>query len=434
MAAKSLAELLKSPKNVDETGLTRGVLIDLALKCIYFGGYVRGMDMAKTLALPFADVTETIIDFLKEEKFVEVRGGADFGKSTMEYSLTSRGREKAAEAMERNTYVGAAPIPFARYVESLPFQGIREVTITQDQMRHTMGDLIINPRVFSLLGPAANSGKSAFLFGKPGNGKTSVAERLAKCLGGHVMIPHCVEVDGHIIKVFDPIVHEPIESDVDLSDVAAVVRNQGVDQRWIKTKRPFVMVGGELTLENLDLIYHQHSKFYEAPFQFKANCGIFLIDDFGRQQCRPQDLLNRWIVPLEKRVDFLTLHTGKKIEVPFDQLILFSTNLEPKDLVDEAFLRRISFKIGFDSPTYEEFTKIFEKMCTLKKIDFTEDAVKYIWKRQFDELKFEPRAVHPRDILAQIESIAKYYAVKPKLSKELIDRACDSYFVKLTAL
>jgi predicted ATPase with chaperone activity len=434
VAERTLQDILRSPKKVEDTGLSRGVLIDLALKCIYFGGYVRGMDISKTLCLPFADVTEAIIDFLKDEKFLEVRGGQDFGKATMEYSLTARGREKAAEAMERNTYVGAAPVPFERYVEAVGFQGIREVTITQEQMRHTMGDLIINPRVFSLLGPAANSGKSAFLFGKPGNGKTSVAERLAKCLGGHVWIPQCVEVDGHIIKVYDRIVHEVIESDVDQNDVAAVVRSQGMDQRWLKTKRPFVMVGGELTLENLDLIYHQHSKFYEAPFQMKSNCGIFLIDDFGRQQCRPQDLLNRWIVPLEKRVDFLTLHTGKKIEVPFDQLILFSTNLEPKDLVDEAFLRRISFKIGFDSPTYEEFAKIFEKMCGIKKIDYTEDAVKYIWKRQFDELKFEPRAVHPRDVLAQIESIAKYYGVKPKLSKELIDRACDSYFVKLTSL
>ena len=432
MAELSIQDLTRSPKNIGETGLTRGVLIDLALKCIYFGGYVRGTEIANTLALPFADVTEAIIDFLKEEKFVEVRGGQDFGKATMEYSLTSRGREKAGEAMERNTYVGPAPVPFERYIKSIGLQGIREVTITQDQMRDVMGDLIINPKVFSLLGPAANSGKSAFLFGKPGNGKTSVAERLAKCLGGHIYIPHCVEVDGHIIKVFDAIVHEPIESQVDPNDVAAVVRSQGTDQRWIKTKRPFVMVGGELTLENLDLIYHAHSKFYEAPFQFKANCGIFLIDDFGRQQCRPQDLLNRWIVPLEKRVDFLTLHTGKKIEVPFDQLILFSTNLEPKDLVDEAFLRRISFKIGFESPTYEEMCKIFERMCMVKKIDYVEDAVKYIWKRQYEEKKYEPRSVHPRDILAQIESIAKYYAVKPKLSKELIDRALDSYFVRLS--
>lgn len=431
-AAAPLHELFRAPKNLVDTGLERGVLIDLALKVIYFGGYVRGTDISATLRLPFADVTEAIIDFLKDEKFVEVRGGQDFGKATMEYSLTARGREKATEAMSRNTYVGAAPVPFERYERAVKLQGIKEITITQEQMKVAMGDLIINPRIFNLLGPAANSAKSMFLFGKPGNGKTSVAERLAKCLGGHVYTPHAIEADGSIIKVYDPIVHTAVESDADPNDMAATVRMQGVDHRWIKTKRPFVMVGGELTLEALDLIYHPHSKFYEAPFQMKSNCGILLIDDFGRQQATPQQLLNRWIVPLEKKVDFLSLHTGKKIEVPFDQLIIFSTNLEPKDLVDEAFLRRIAFKIGFDSPTYEEMCKIFEKMCEVKGVEYKEEAVKYIWQRQYVEKKFEPRSVHPRDILAQMESIAKYYSVKPKLAKELIDRACDSYFVRLT--
>ena len=431
MAAQTIQELVRAPKSVNETGLQESVLVDLCLKIIHQNGYARGLDIADTIQLPFADVVEPIIGRIKEEKFVEVRGGQDFGSSTMEYSLTERGRNKVTEAMSRNTYIGPAPIPFERYKLAVQLQGIREVTVTQEQMKEAMGDLTISPTVFNLLGPAANSGHSMFLFGKPGNGKTSVAERLSRCLGGEIYTPHAVEFSGSIIKVFDEIVHTRIESTVDPTDVAARVRAGSTDGRWVKTKRPFVMVGGELTLANLDLIYHEYSKFYEAPFQMKANCGIFLIDDFGRQQCRPQDLLNRWIVPLESRLDFLTLHTGQKINVPFNELIIFSTNLEPKDLVDEAFLRRIKFKIGFESPTYEEMVKIFEKMCGLKKIAFAEEAVKYIWKRQYEEKKFEPRSVHPRDILGQIESIAKYYTVAPKLSKELIDRACDSYFVRL---
>ncbi len=431
-APTKIEDLVRAPKSVTETGLEESVLVDLVLKIIHQRGYARGVDISDVICLPFADVTEAIIDRIKEEKFVEVRGGQDFGKSTMEYSLTERGRNKVLEAMSRNTYIGPAPIPFDRYKMAVEFQGIRNVTVTQDMMKEAMKDLIINPRVFSTLGPAANSGHSMFLFGKPGNGKTSVAERLAKCLGGHIFTPHAVEFAGSIIKVYDPIVHTKVESTVDPTDIAAKVRAGSVDMRWVKTKRPFVMVGGELTLENLDLIYHEYSKFYEAPFQMKANTGIFLIDDFGRQSCRPQDLLNRWIVPLESRVDFLTLHTGQKVNVPFNELIIFSTNLEPKDLVDEAFLRRIKYKIGFESPTYEEMCKIFEAMCKLKNVAYSEEAVKYIWKRQYDEKKFEPRSVHPRDILGQIESIAKYYNVPPKLGKELIDRACDSYFVRLT--
>ncbi len=431
MPEPTLAELVRAPKSLAETGLEESVLVDLALKIIHRNGYARGIDIADVIALPFADVTEAIIDRLKEEKFVEARGGQDFGKSTMEFSLTERGRNKVTEAMSRNTYIGPAPIPFDRYRRAVALQGIREVTVTREQMKEAMKDLIINPRVFSLMGPAANSGHSMFLFGKPGNGKTSVAERLARCLGGEVYTPHAVEFAGSIIKVYDEIVHKRVDAKIDPNDVAAKVRAGSIDLRWVKTQRPFVMVGGELTLENLDLIYHEYSKFYEAPFQMKANCGIFLIDDFGRQACRPQELLNRWIVPLESRVDFLTLHTGQKINVPFNELIIFSTNLEPKDLVDEAFLRRIKFKIGFDSPTYEEMVKIFEAMCAAKGIEFSEEAVKYIWNRQYVEKKFEPRSVHPRDVLGQIESIAKYYAVPPKLAKELIDRACDSYFVRL---
>jgi predicted ATPase with chaperone activity len=428
-AASELVKL-RPPEDVDGTGLTRGMLTDMALKVIYFNGFASGIEIAKTLALPYSDVTEDVIHFLKDEKFVDIRGGQDFGAATMEYSLTERGRAKVNEALGRNTYVGPCPVDLRDYQRVVEAQTISTVQVTRDSIKEAMGGLVLNERILSLVGPAANSGKSMFLFGKPGNGKTTVAERLARTLGGEIYVPHCLQVDGHIIKIFDPLIHTKVEVEAP-ADAAAAVRIATHDERWVKVERPFVMVGGELTLDDLDLIYHSSSKFYEAPFQLKANCGILLIDDFGRQKNRPEDLLNRWIVPLEKRVDFLTLHTGKKIEVPFDQLLIFSTNLEPADLVDEAFLRRISYKIGFDSPTRDELRSIFKIMCKLKDVAWSGEAFDYIWKRQYEHNGFEPRAVHPRDILAQIESIAKFYDVKPALKKELIDRALDSYFVKL---
>lgn len=423
--------LLKPPATVEETGLTRGMLTDLALKVIYFSGYATGLEIAETLAFPYTDVTEKIIEFLKDEKFVEIRGGQDFGAATMEYSLTERGRAKTNEALGRNTYVGPAPVDLIKYQQLISAQTIQTVQVGRERIKEAMEGLTLNDKILSLVGPAANSGKSMFLFGKPGNGKTTVSERLANTLGGDIYVPHCIQIDGHIIKIFDPLIHDPVQKEAP-TDAAAAVKLKLTDQRWVQVRRPFVMVGGELTLADLDLIYHSSSKFYEAPFQLKANNGILLIDDFGRQRDRPEDLLNRWIVPLEKRVDFLTLHTGKKIEVPFDQLLIFSTNLEPKDLVDEAFLRRISYKIEFVSPTKAELADIFKNMCEAMGFKYSEDAFKYIWKRQYEKLGFEPRAVHPRDILKQIESIAKFYGVTPKLAKELIDRACDSYFVRLT--
>ncbi len=429
MAAQTIQELVRAPKSVNETGLQESVLVDLCLKIIHQNGYARGLDIADTIQLPFADVVEPIIGRIKEEKFVEVRGGQDFGSSTMEYSLTERGRSKVTEAMSRNTYIGPAPIPFERYKLAVQLQGIREVTVTQAQMKEAMGDLTISPTVVNLLGPAANSGHSMFLFGKPGNGKTSVAERLAKCLGGEIYTPHAVEFSGSIIKVFDEIVHTRIESTVDPTDVAARVRAGSTDGRWVKTKRPFVMVGGELTLANLDLIYHEYSKFYEAPFQMKANCGIFLIDDFGRQQCRPQDLLNRWIVPLESRVDFLTLQSGQKFELPFMVLVIFATNIKPSDLVDEAFLRRIHYKVFAESPTVAEFNRIFENCCLERSLPFERTAVEHLLQNYYAPRKIALRGCQPRDLLEHVVSLADYRGEPRRVTPELLDSACAAYFV-----
>jgi predicted ATPase with chaperone activity len=274
------------------------------------------------------------------------------------------------------------------------------------------------------VGPAVNSGRSIFLFGNPGNGKTSIAEAIGSMLmEGDIYIPYAVEVEGQIIKVFDNVNH--ILAEKQPQD------QRGLDPRWVLIRRPFIVVGGELTLEGLDLVYDINNKYYEAPFQMKANGGIFLIDDFGRQQVRPRDLLNRWIVPLEKRIDFLTLHTGRKIEIPFEVLIVFSTNLAPKDLVDEAFLRRIRHKIEVDDPSWDGYREIFKRVCESKDIDWNDRALAYLIQEHYIKANRSPRACHPRDLLDQIIDIANYLNLPPTLSKELVDRAANSYFVEL---
>jgi predicted ATPase with chaperone activity len=261
-----------------------------------------------------------------------------------------------------------------------------------------------------------------FLFGHPGNGKTAISESIGEMILGESMyVPYAVYVDGQVVKVFDNVNHEPLESE----------SVKGLDTRWMKIRRPVISVGGELTLETLDLVFDPTNKYYEAPFQMKANGGMFLIDDFGRQLVRPRDLLNRWIVPMEKRVDFLTLHTGRKVEVPFDVLIVFSTNLPPRDLVDEAFLRRIRHKIQIKDPTFEEFREIFKRICQGRNVPYDDAGLRYLLEEYYVRTDNPPRACHPRDIVDQLVDIAHYLGVEPTLSKELLDRAAQAYFVEL---
>lgn len=413
-------------RSIEETGLSLSFLSDLVLKMLYYrGGGISGFDIADEVKLPFTGVLDQVMEFLKREKFCEVKGTGGFGESSYQYSISDKGSDKARELLERNMYVGPAPVTLHEYREAMRLQSLQQVTVHSRDLRQVLANLILNERTFNQIGPAVNSGRSIFLFGPPGNGKTSVAEAIGSLvMQGDIYIPYAIEVDGQLIKVFDPVNHRPVEE-----KESGATRT--LDRRWIKIRRPMVIVGGELTLETLDLIYEETSKVYESPFQVKANGGIFLIDDFGRQMVRPRDLLNRWIVPLEKKVDYLTLQTGGKIEVPFDVLIVFSTNLEPKDLVDEAFLRRIRHKIYIGNPSFEEYREIFKRMCQVRQVPYDEQGLVYLLKEYYHKRGYELRACHPRDILDEILDISRYLGVQPAMTQELIDRACESYFVEL---
>jgi predicted ATPase with chaperone activity len=423
-------------RNIDDTGLNLGWLADLVIKVLYFSGYIAGSAIADQVRLPFVGAIDQVLEFLKREQFCEVKGTGGFGEAAYQYSITAKGSAKAREVLERSQYVGPAPVRLEAYTEAMARQSLRGFTVTQRVMRQALDELVLAEQVFHQIGPAVNSGRSLFLYGPPGNGKTSVAEVIGKLvLGGDMWIPYALEVGGQVVKIYDNVNHQIVEEPAPTpGQVAGPLKGKvsaSRDPRWIRVRRPVIITGGELTLESLDLVWDDVRKYYEAPFQMKANGGMLLIDDFGRQQVRPRDLLNRWIVPLEKRIDYLTLHTGRKIEIPFDVLIVFSTNLAPRDLVDEAFLRRIRHKIEITDPTFDEFKKIFQRVCTAKKVPFNEQGLTYLLQEYYIKPRRKLRAVHPRDLVDQIVDISRYLNVEPQLTKDLLDRACESYFVEL---
>jgi predicted ATPase with chaperone activity len=417
-----LSPHLREPASIEETRLDIGIIADLTLKTIYFNSMITAQAIVDTLCLPFFNIVDRSLILLKREELIEVAGSNGFGELAYQYVLTPKGSVRAHELIARSAYIGSAPVTFDHYCEVARAQEIGQVRVTPNDVRRATADLVLSEPILDAIGQAVNTGRSLFLFGDPGNGKTTIAERITELLGGGVFIPHAVVVDGHIIKVLDFHNHQPIAHPGLRTDL---------DRRWVSCKRPSVIVGGELTLTSLDLVWDGNSRYYEAPLQMKANGGMLMIDDFGRQQVQPRELLNRWIVPLEKRVDYLTLHTGKKIELPFDQLIVFSTNLAPRDLVDEAFLRRIQSKVHVDNPTLDQYREIFRRQCETLRVPFDQAGLVYLLREYYVKPKRELRACHPRDILRTLIGIARYLDQPAVLSIDLVDRACGTYFVDL---
>jgi len=401
---------------------------------MYFQGYLTGYKIAEEIALPFSGVVDQIMESLKREKLLEVRSSQmGLGEGAYLYAITGLGIARAREALERSQYAGPAPVPLDNYNDSVKRQARGRMTVTNRVMRQVLANLVLSEKAYQTLGPAVNSGTSIFLYGPPGNGKTTIARAIGNLImTQNIYIPYAIYVDGQVIKVYDSVNHTLVpEQDATAQGTGSLRSGGRRDPRWIQIRRPFIVTGGELSLAGLDLVFDDTLKYYEAPFQVKANGGILLIDDFGRQQVRPRDLLNRWIVPLENRLDFLALHTGRKIEVPFDVLVIFSTNLPPRDLVDEAFLRRLRHKIEIADPTYEEFREIFRRVSAAKSVTYSDQGLAYLLQEWYVKRNRKLRASHPRDLCDQIQDISRYLNVEPTMSRELLDRAAQSYFVEL---
>jgi hypothetical protein len=411
-------------KSLQETGLGTDQVEQLLVKTLY-GGEASGLALAERMRLPFTMI-EPLIERVRAEQFVEVRGSTGAGSSSYRYALTDLGRDRARQYLDVSQYVGPAPVPLAGYLAQMRTLASAKVYIDRERLRQSFAHLIVGDAVLEQLGPAVNAGKAVFLYGPPGNGKTVIAEGLGRALGGDMYMPHAIDIDGHVMTMFDPIVHESLEEDTETFSVISIAPR---DRRWVRIRRPVVMVGGELTLDMLDLTFNPMTKFYEAPIQLKANGGVFLVDDFGRQRIRPQELLNRWIVPLESRIDYLTLHTGKKFQVPFDVLVVFATNLDPASLADEAFLRRIPYKIPIVDPTTDEFSRIFDLNCRSRNLRFHQVMVAYLQRRHYGPAGRPLRSCHPRDLLDQVTALCRYRGVEPSITRELLDAACASYFV-----
>jgi predicted ATPase with chaperone activity len=418
-----------APTTLEEAGLKADLVLQLVLKTLHFSGELTGVELARRLGLNFS-VIEPVIETLVTQHHCEIGGGSMIGRSSYRYRITDSGRTRAALFLETNHYVGYAPVPLEQYRRYMyGFRDARPPKATRDQVRNAFSHLVIGERVLDQLGPAINAGHSMFVYGPPGNGKTVISQAIRKLLEGEIAIPHALEVEGNIIRLFDPVNHEPVESASQPSSGLGLDKGSQLDARWIVCQRPMVMVGGELTLQSLELSYNPDAGFYGAPVQTVANGGVLVIDDFGRQACSPRDLLNRWIVPLESRVDFLTLHSGQKFELPFMCLVVFATNIKPADLVDEAFLRRIHYKIFAESPTLLEFMKIFENVCDERRVPFERGPIDHMLANYYRPRQVQLRGCHPRDLVEHVLSLADYRGERRRLTPELLEAACASYFV-----
>ncbi len=423
----------RTPARWEELGLPSSFLFDMVLRTIFTRGQLAGSDIAVELAVSFP-VLSPILQQMRKQSLIDIVGqrGSGGGDNAFIYELKPpKGPAAVQEAMEKTNYVGPLPVPFSDYVESVVAQTVKKISVTRRSIRAAFEDLIITDEVLNEIGPAINSAQSIFFFGYPGNGKTSVAERITRLMGDSIYVPYCVEANGQMIRVYDPILHTIVQEEEQPNNDNTGLLKKGTefDRRYIRIKRPTIVVGGELVMAMLDLKFNSNGKFYEAPLQMKANGGIFMIDDFGRQQVRPMDLLNRWIVPLEKKYDYLSTITGTKIEVPFDEILIFSTNMDPTQLADEAFLRRIKFKIEIRDPSEEQFRRIWELVCKGRRVEYDQDGVDYLIQKWYRPNNRPFRMCQPRDILDQMSSIAKYNMERVNFSPDLIDAACSTYFI-----
>src|SRR5438132_233183 len=403
------------PEELADTGIGEAFLADLALKHVAMLAEPTTQSVAQRLHLPRM-LTEEILQSLYREKLIEVRVQTAVGSTR--YSMLDHGWDRVARLISICGYTGAAPVSLSDYTHMMRLQSVPSEPATLETVRRGFSDLVLPDSLLQTLGCVINSRRSLFLTGLPGTGKTAVAERINGALPGAIWIPYAVEIDGQIIRVFDAHCHRIASQDVTPSEY---------DRRWVLIERPMVIVGGELTLENTDLTWSETARFYEAPFQMKSNGGTLVIDDLGRQRVAPQHLLNRWIVPLERRVDYLSLHTGKKIEVPFEQLVVFSTNLDENDLADQAFLRRMGYRARVEPPTPPAYSEIFKRQAYARGIRFEPSVLDHVLNKYKIERR-QMKGCEPRDLLDRATDICLFEGQALQLTAQVLDVAWRNYF------
>jgi hypothetical protein len=409
------------PTSFRQAGLSESEVEALILKFLLSRGNATGREIAEQVRLPFV-LLDQLLRQMKSDQLVVHRSSAPM--NDYDYQMSDLGRERARRCAQHCTYFGSAPVSLGDYVDSVRAQSLTNQHPTADDLQRAFADLVLSKQMLDRLGPAVNSGRGLFLYGAPGNGKTSIAERVTEAFGKFIWIPRAIGIDGEIVRVFDPVNH--VEAPQECA--SGILDRRSIDKRWVRIRRPTIVAAGELTMSALEVTVNTSTGISEAPLQMKSNCGTLVIDDFGRQRMRIEELLNRWIVPLEKHYDYLALPNGKKIQVPFDQLIVFSTNLEPRDLVDEAFLRRIPYKIEVYDPTEEEFRRLLKVLTQKLGIEYRPEPVDYLVEKHYKESGRSFRFCHPRDLLLQIYNLCAYRGLAPVLSNEAFDMACENYF------
>ena len=416
-----------SPRSIAETGLELPDLLNLMTKAMYSGSVETPSRLADVLKLP-PRIVQLIIDEAQERKLLDILGSVGASAaSELRYVLTEKGKQWALEALGQNQYIGPAPVSLAAYNERIQRQRITNERVDRAAIDAAFANMVISENFVHQIGPAINSGRSILLYGPPGNGKTSVAEKIGRIFSDTIYIPYCVVVDGQVIKILDPGIHKRAERSSEASS-RSTLRREDFDQRWVPCRRPFIVAGGELTLEMLDLSFNALAKFYEAPLHVKALGGIFAIDDFGRQMVSPEALLNRWIVPLESRVEYLKLHTGKSFCVNFDELVIFSTNLSPRDLMDPAFLRRIPYKLEIAGPRPEEYRTIFRAVATSVGLEATEEIIDFVIA-ELGAKGFPLAGYQPKFILDQVRAACKFEGIPPQLRRDLVGMALGNLLI-----